>query len=197
MEEKQIRPRGLEDARCKDLTGKRFGFFTVIGIDTKRIDNRVTWICKCKCGTVKSIPSNFLVQGRTKSCGCQHHRRGRGNPNWKGYEEIGWTKWGHLLHNAKDRKIPCLISIKYAWKVFLNQNRKCALSGLPLTFSSRSNGKDGNASIDRIDSTKGYIKGNIQWIDKRFNWMKNNYSQLEFLSLCKLVTDYNTNGKTL
>lgn len=47
----------------------------------------------------------------------------------------------------------------------------------------------GTASLDRIDSSKGYIKGNIQWVHKDINKMKNNYNQAYFINLCALVVD--------
>lgn len=36
-------------------------------------------------------------------------------------------------------------------------------------------------SLDRVDSSKGYIRGNIQWVTKRINWMKGDLSMEEFL----------------
>ena len=57
-----------------DLTGKRFGFLTVLGRDEnlklKSGKPRTKWICRCDCGTIKSISSQSLIQGTTLSCGC-------------------------------------------------------------------------------------------------------------------------------
>lgn len=43
-------------------------------------------------------------------------------------------------------------------------------------------------TIDRIDSAKGYVKGNIQWIDKDINRIKLNLTDTEFIEWCKIVT---------
>lgn len=47
------------------------------------------------------------------------------------------------------------------------------------------------ASLDRIDSTKGYIKDNIQWIHKDIQRLKLNFSQTKLIELCQLIIDYN------
>lgn len=73
----------------------------------------------------------------------------------------------------------------------MKQNGNCRFTGKRLTFtSSYKNCKLGQtASLDRIDSSKGYEVGNIQWIDKKINWMKWAMSDEEFIYYCKLVTD--------
>jgi hypothetical protein len=50
------------------------------------------------------------------------------------------------------------LSIEDTWELFTKQECRCALSGLPLYFPSKRNKTDGNASLDRIDSSKGYEK---------------------------------------
>lgn len=51
-----------------DLTSLKFGRLTVIERDTSR--KGVYWICKCECGNTKSIKSDSLKSGVSKSCGC-------------------------------------------------------------------------------------------------------------------------------
>ena len=43
------------------------------------------------------------------------------------------------------------------------------------------------ASLDRIDSTKGYVPGNIQWVHKDINRIKNKFSMDELLSYVKKI----------
>jgi hypothetical protein len=52
-------------------------------------------------------------------------------------------------------------------------------------------GSTGTASLDRIDSSKGYEEGNIQWVHKHINFMKRTYSQEYFIDMCKKVADNN------
>lgn len=56
-----------------DITGQRFGRLTVLKRDeTKPRGQAAYWICKCDCGTIKSIRGSNLRQSKksTKSCGC-------------------------------------------------------------------------------------------------------------------------------
>lgn len=64
----------------------------------------------------------------------------------------------------------------------------CPVLGIPLLFIQRDKGGwyDDNPSIDRIDPTKGYIKGNIRVISNRANRLKCN-ATLEELE--KVVED--------
>lgn len=56
----------------KDLTGQRFGRLTVIKEGERSKGGRVQWLCKCDCGSYKTVTTNNLTSGRTKSCGCLH-----------------------------------------------------------------------------------------------------------------------------
>ena len=87
-----------------------------------------------------------------------------------------------------------LITIEDAEHQLQKQNFKCALSGKELKIS-RFRQEDKTASLDRIDSNKGYIKGNIQWIHKDLNYMKNDLSQDDFIHWCREIVNYQENIK--
>jgi len=110
-----------------------------------------------------------------------------------GYEGISGTIWASIKGNAKTRKIPFLITIKYAWDLFLRQDKKCALSGLYLEFGhgylSKHFRSKTTASLDRINSKLGYIEGNVQWVHKDINLMKWKLPQERFIDMCKKVTE--------
>lgn len=56
--------------RAEDLTGRRFGKWSVIKRD-KDSKKEVRWICKCDCGTVKSVSAASLKKGASTNCGCE------------------------------------------------------------------------------------------------------------------------------
>jgi hypothetical protein len=59
-------------------------------------------------------------------------------------------------------------------------------------FGSYNVNKETTASLDRIDSSKGYIKTNVQWVHKKVNKMKQDTSVDEFKHYCKLICEYQT-----
>lgn len=117
-------------------------------------------------------------------------RRGELSYQYKGYKGISGSHWHRIQRNAKRRKLGIDLSIEYCWELFEKQSAKCALSGLDISFSSRVNSYDGTASLDRIDSTKGYLKGNVQWVHKDINKMKWDMSDSDFIRNCQAVIDY-------
>jgi sigma54-dependent transcription regulator len=69
------------------------------------------------------------------------------------------------------------------------QGGRCALSGSCLV--TRGAFKEITASIDRIDSLKGYTMGNVQLVHKDINMMKQAFEQSYFISLCQKVAGNN------
>ena len=64
--------KGINKCSCEnDLTGQRFGRWTVMNITNKRTKNRtIIWHCKCDCGNEKDVDAYTLKSGQSKSCGC-------------------------------------------------------------------------------------------------------------------------------
>ena len=57
--------------RKVDLTGQRFGKWTVFGDSGKRGKSRsVIWTCVCDCGVQKDVYGTSLTSGKSTSCGC-------------------------------------------------------------------------------------------------------------------------------
>lgn len=60
-----------------DLTGIVCNMLTVLEWDEERSKNSKMnyWICRCECGTIKSIDMGSIVMGKIKSCGCYKPNR--------------------------------------------------------------------------------------------------------------------------
>ena len=64
----------LGKKRKADLVGKRFGSLQVIEESTRPEDIKnlnSIWKCRCDCGAITYVRSNYLLSGHTSSCGCQ------------------------------------------------------------------------------------------------------------------------------
>ena len=59
----------------------------------------------------------------------------------------------------------------------------CPILGLELTFGKGIKVRETSATLDRIDSSKGYVKGNVQIISYRANRIKNDATLDELIKL--------------
>lgn len=60
---------GCSSTGFRNLEGRLFGLWTVIGPSEKR-GSQTYWYCRCRCGTEKWVNAGSLTSNRTKSCGC-------------------------------------------------------------------------------------------------------------------------------
>lgn len=65
----------------------------------------------------------------------------------------------------------------------------CPLLGVPFITGTKGN-YEFTPSLDRIDPTKGYVKGNVWVITKKANSMKNSATKEELLTFVKNVIKY-------
>lgn len=119
-------------------------------------------------------------------------RKGKDNPKWKGGDIVPASLHYDYKHGAERRGIIFDISIEDMEKQYKKQNGLCAISNIELTMPiARTMFKQCTASLDRIDSNKGYIVNNIQWVHKKVQQMKWNISQNEFIEWCKIIAKNN------
>jgi hypothetical protein len=182
------------------LTNQEFGKWKVLyRVECSRSTTK--WKCECKCGIIKDVYASHLKSGDSQGCSkCfTEGNKGKGHKQFAGYEGISKTFWSDIQNGASGKKgkrtpVEFSITIEFAWNLYVQQNNKCALSGIPLHMQYRSNRyKSDNiehtASLDRIDSSKGYIEGNVQWVHKDINMMKRTYDQGYFIEMCRKVAN--------
>jgi hypothetical protein len=176
-----------------DLTGQVFGHLKVTGMEVAPLDRRREYraICKClNCGK-KNHPvfPYHLKNGLSKSCGCLggYRKRGEECVHYRGYKGLAKSVWTKIKRGAIRRKLDFSITMKEVWELFEKQQRKCALTGLPLVFGEGR--KMGSASLDRKDSGLGYTLDNVQWVHRNVNVMKYSCSQRYFLTMCRKVAN--------
>lgn len=177
--------------------GQKFGLLIVESFAGLTPCGHKTYNCVCDCGNSVVRTGTSIRRSENSSCGC-FFKKGTAHHQWTGVGEISSGFWyDHIVKSANGSKLgnkirkpkDLTISISEAWDIFLKQNKKCALSGIELTFPVTYKDKSWTASLDRIDSSKGYILGNVQWVHKDINIMKNKFSQEHFINMCKLITN--------
>ncbi len=147
--------------------------------------------CMCKCGNIKLYFSSRIRNKQVKSCGCFRNRKTTKNPLFKGCGEIPLSVYKKYKTNAFDRFISFSITIEDLNNQYKKQKGLCSLTKKEIRFDDGKTIRNGSASLDRIDSNKGYEVNNIQWVHKDINQMKWTYDQDDFIKLCKLVAENN------
>ena len=112
----------------------------------------------------------------------------------KSSDKICITFFKKIQSNAVKRNLEFNLDIDYLYDLYLNQNKKCALTGVDINIVNstvRLNYKLNTASLDRIDNNKGYTKDNVRWIHKNLNQIKSDYSDEELIFICHLVSKNN------
>ena len=97
-----------------------------------------------------------------------------------------------MISGAYKRQFEFDLEPEVAYKILVDQNFKCAISGVDIKFDTK--GRDHTASLDRIDSVLGYNSTNVQWVHRTINRMKGALSDHEFIEWCKLVVFANDNS---
>lgn len=169
------------------LEGQRYGKLKIISYDS----TKSVYKCKCDCGKETICKGHHLRQLKMLSCGCSKYKHMSNNPRWKGFGKISSSLFSSYKSDAKRRGIEFNITIEYIWNVYLLQKGKCAISGLDINFP-ETNKDVCTASLDRIDSNKGYTIDNVQWLHKVVNEMKWDYQQEDFIKWCHIISKHNS-----
>lgn len=178
----------------KDYTNSKYGRLTFLSYSHS--DGKASWWkVKCDCGKECLMRSSNIRNTSNVSCGCYRRRKAKEHNAFRGSGELGSSFLSAIKSRARYKQIEISedLTIEYLWELFLKQNRKCPLSGelliLPTHYRPRWN-LTTNISLDRIDSNKGYLPGNVQWVTKQVNFMKQSLSQEDFILLCQKIVSH-------
>lgn len=190
------------------LIGKKFNYLTIIEFDKKK-----KWKTMCQCGNISYYISLWHIKkGFVKTCGtvsCPFHKdvikikrlnkdsvqslkillKTSLSTNYD-FTELSDSmlnkKLLFIIKSKKQRGLSVSISKNYLRQIYNQQKGLCNLLKIPLN--------DYSASVDRIDSEKGYIEGNIQWVHAIVNILKLNFDQEYFIQMCKKISSFNKNN---
>lgn len=135
----------------------------------------------------KSAPNRNYREYSCKEC---HYKRKKSAKLKKGEDLNSYIKGiiNKTKSRAKEKSLEYNLNEVYLLDKFKEQDGKCALTNITMTYFLGGKGKiHTNISADRIDSSKGYIKGNIQLVCHIINIMKTDLTMEELINYSSLI----------
>jgi hypothetical protein len=140
--------------------------------------------------------SNCSRCGIEQVYGRKEHAKQSEIANWKCRKCVGELKsfnnnmpvgsmqraYNRYQKQAQARGIPWNLDIAYMSAIYFGT---CSLTGWPITLDT----SGVTASLDRINSAKGYESGNVQWVHSMVNMCKNKYDQTKFIEMCQAIAE--------
>ncbi len=143
--------------------------------------------------------------GRNNYCSHSCCSRAVKNPRLRSHEvlhnvaDLSLFKYYYKMVQNRIKRHPdfnlTILDIKEQWE---KQKGICPYSGVQLSLRKLNEKRTDliyEASIDRIDSSKGYIVGNIQFVSIPINYMKSTMNHEQMLDLCKIIAKFHTKKK--
>lgn len=126
-----------------------------------RLEEKKTYLCKCKCGNTQKVRSFDLHKGRSKMCRACSTTSSK-KKHGKSKKDLTYTSYMHMLgrcYNPKNKDYKNYgqrgITVCDAWResfeAFLMSMGSCPREGM---------------TIDREDTNGNYEPGNTRWLDK-------------------------------
>lgn len=168
-----------------DLTGTTHGQLKVISRHSSS-NKKINWNVVCLFCDKEYVSCSYSIQKNVNGCrDCAKNNIPKGSKSiyWRGGEFVSSIFLSNVKRGARKRGIESSIEIKDLDAIWKMQEGKCAYTGRELSLL----GPNITASLDRIDSSKGYVAYNVQFVHKTINIMKWSLPEEEFLQFVKEI----------
>ena len=154
--------------------------------------NKKLYSYKCvECGDAFKRTNVVDETGDNRCNLCSKHKimreHGGNTVNYTGTKNFAGKTYSAWKASAKKRGYEWNLTKEMVEKKYEEQDGICALSGIIMEPKTKSPYRP---SIDRIDSSKGYVNGNFQFICSMVNVMKNKFDEENFIRMCYLIGIY-------
>jgi len=206
-----------------DLTGQKFGYWTVLYRTNEKSGNEKKWMCRCVCGKEKGVNGSSLRSHSSVSCGCMKWiDRTVSDTMMKNIKKIGFLNknkvsrrrkefgesafnalYAKYISEANKRKKSFLISKEDFMKLVSGNCFYCGVEPNQIKKLNSGYGFFKYNGIDRIDSNIGYEIQNVVPCCKNCNLAKHLMSKKEFLEWVERVYKHSiedrlkTKGETI
>ena len=173
---------------------------TIHRTDRSRQHWEGTLLVCLRCGVPKPLDqfrenqNNKHRQNKDRNCkDCRKSVEDNRKRNSRGKEDIDSIindrYWG-MIDRAKRKGWSIDFDKQYLKELWIQQQGLCAITKIQMTLKLFNGRVPTNMSVDRIDSSKGYIKGNIQLICMAVNQMKSDLDMDTLLYFCREILDH-------
>lgn len=154
-----------------DLTGQKFGRWTVLYRSKEKRNGQIYWTCQCECGNTCSVSSQSLRKGGSRGCqSCkwksgahakadperiENGKKTKAYATWQAIRARCYIKNHKSYHNYGGRGIKLCDEWYSDFHSFYQY-----VSVLP-------NYNKKTYTLDRIDNNRNYEPGNVRWASKK------------------------------
>lgn len=104
-----------------------------------------------------------------------------------------YSPFRYFLRKARSRRQEDDLDLDYLAQLWRDQGGRCALSGIALDLPrssgawERHTGDPWKPSLDRVDSRRGYVRGNVRFVAVIANQAKGRYSDQDVIALARSI----------